>query len=64
MTRRYVYPVCLSPDDRAYLERLHAATEGIPRGTLLRALIRMSLPAALERPERLAPHLVRPVSGA
>ncbi|OQX66444.1 MAG: hypothetical protein B6A08_20455 [Sorangiineae bacterium NIC37A_2] len=58
-TNQYTYPVGLTPEDRAQVEDLHAATLGIPRGTLLRALIRMSLPAALERPEVLGPHLVR-----
>lgn len=59
MSARYVYPVTLSPSERGYLDRLHEATGSIPRGTLLRGLIRMSLPEAMERPESLKAHLGR-----
>lgn len=59
MFKSTVYPVPLAPEDRADLERLYRATAGVSRTTILRALLRLAMAQALERPEALGPHILR-----
>lgn len=54
------YPVRLDSEDRANLEVLYGRLDGVSRTTLLKALVRMAMARALERPELLAQHILRP----